>query len=50
MVMERLAIYLALHGASVLTISLVAGLLLHKAIRLGRPVAAWHPSFRRRCS
>jgi hypothetical protein len=42
MVMERLAIYLALHGAIVLTISLVAGLLLHKAIRLGRPVAAWH--------
>ena len=40
--MERLAIYLALHGAIVLTISLVAGLLLHKAIRLGRPLAAWH--------
>lgn len=40
--MERLATYLALHGAIVLTISLVAGLLLHKAIRLGQPVAAWH--------
>lgn len=40
--MERLAIYLALHGAIVLTVSLGAGLLLHKAVRLDRPVNAWH--------
>jgi hypothetical protein len=40
--MERLAVYLALHGAVVLTVSLVAGLLLHRAIRLEGNVAAWH--------
>jgi hypothetical protein len=40
--MERLAVYLALHGATILAVSLVAGLLLHRTIRLGRPVAAWH--------
>jgi hypothetical protein len=40
--MERLALYLALHGTIVLTASLVAGLLLHKAIRLDRQVSAWH--------
>jgi hypothetical protein len=40
--MERLPVYLALHGATVLTVSLVAGLLLHRTIRLGRPVGAWH--------
>lgn len=40
--MERMALVLALHGAVVLTASLVAGLLLHKAIRLDGRVAAWH--------
>jgi hypothetical protein len=40
--MEGLAAYLALHGAIVLFVSLVAGLLLHRAIRLERDVEAWH--------
>jgi hypothetical protein len=40
--MERLALQLALHGALVLISSLVAGLLLHRTIRLGRDVAPWH--------
>lgn len=40
--MERLATCLALHGAIVLGVSLVAGLLLHRAIRLEMDVAAWH--------
>ena len=40
--MERLATQLALHGAAVLTASLVAGLFLHKAIRLDREASAWH--------
>jgi hypothetical protein len=40
--MEKLAVYLALHGAAVLTVSLVAGLLLHKAIRLEHPASPWH--------
>jgi hypothetical protein len=40
--MERLALHLALHGTIILIASLVAGLLLHKAIRLERPVSAWH--------
>lgn len=40
--MDRLSIYLALHGAVVLAVSLVAGLLLHRAVRLQGDVAAWH--------
>ena len=41
--MDRLAVYLALHGAIVLVVSLVAGLLLHRTIRLGSGGgAAWH--------
>lgn len=40
--MDRLAVYLALHGAIVLTVSLVAGLFLHRAIRLSHPVGPWH--------
>jgi hypothetical protein len=40
--MDRLAACLALHGAVVLIISLVAGLLLHRAIRNEQSVAAWH--------
>jgi hypothetical protein len=42
LVMDPLSVRLALHGAVVLTISLIAGLLLHKAIRLERPVGPWH--------
>ena len=40
--MERLAINLALNGALVLTVSLVAGLFLYLAIRNDREQAAWH--------
>lgn len=41
--MDRLAVYLALHGAIVLVVSLVAGLLLHRTIRLNASdSAAWH--------
>ncbi len=40
--MERLAVLLALHGAFVLTVSLVAGLFLHRAIRLEQDTTAWH--------
>ena len=40
--MDRLSIYLTLHGAVVLAVSLIAGLLLHKAIRLDTDIAAWH--------
>jgi hypothetical protein len=40
--MDGLAVYLALHGVIVLTVSLMAGLLLHKAIRLEANVTAWH--------
>jgi hypothetical protein len=41
--MEKLPIWFALHGAAVLGISFVAGILLHRAIRLGTgDVAAWH--------
>lgn len=40
--MDGWAVYLALHGAVVLTVSLIAGLLLHKAVRLDTNVAAWH--------
>lgn len=40
---ERIPAQLALHGALVLFASFVAGLLLHRAIRLQRPAAdAWH--------
>jgi hypothetical protein len=40
--MDKLAIYLALHGAAVLAVSLCAGLLTYRAIlREGNP-AAWH--------
>lgn len=40
--MEGWAVRFALHGAAVLTVSLVAGLLLHRAIRLDGDQAAWH--------
>jgi hypothetical protein len=40
--MERLVLHLAMHGTIVLTASFVAGLLLHRAIRLDGPVAPWH--------
>lgn len=41
--MTNLPVYLALHGAIVLVASFVAGLLLHRAIRLQKPGAdAWH--------
>jgi hypothetical protein len=41
--MTNLPAYLALHGTVVLVVSFVAGLLLHRAIRLHRPSAdAWH--------
>ena len=40
--MQRLALLLALHGAAVLTVSLVAGLLLRRSIRLDRTGAPWH--------
>ena len=40
--MEKLVIYLALNGALVLTISLLAGLFLYLAIRDGKEQAAWH--------
>jgi hypothetical protein len=41
--MDNLPAHLALHGAVILVISFVAGLLLHKTIRLeGKNVAAWH--------
>ncbi len=40
--MDTLALHLALHGTVILTASFVAGLLLHKAIRLGAPAEAWH--------
>lgn len=41
--MERLPVHLALHGAVVLVLSFIAGLLLHRSIRLGQPgVEAWH--------
>lgn len=40
--MDRLAIHLALNGALVLTVSLVAGLFLYLAIRNEKQQAAWH--------
>jgi hypothetical protein len=41
--MEKLPIWFALHGSAVLVVSFVAGLLLHRAIRLGTgDVEAWH--------
>lgn len=40
--LERLAIHLALNGALVLTVSLVAGLFLYLAIRNDKEQAAWH--------
>jgi hypothetical protein len=40
--MERLAIQLALHGAAILAVSLVAGLLLYRAILADGPVSKWH--------
>lgn len=41
--MTNVPAYLALHGAVVLAASFVAGLLLHRAIRLQRPGGdAWH--------
>jgi hypothetical protein len=40
--MERLAIHLALHGAIVLTISILCGLFLYLAILNKKQVSAWH--------
>jgi hypothetical protein len=40
--MEELAVQLVLHGTSVMTISLVAGLLLHRVIQRDESAAAWH--------
>jgi len=40
--MDRVAVHLALHGAAVLTISLVAGLLLYRTILQKQDVASWH--------
>lgn len=40
--MEKLAIHLALHGAAILTISLLAGLFLYSSILKNKNVAAWH--------
>jgi len=40
--MDKLIIYLALNGALVLTVSLVAGLFLYLAIRNDKEQAAWH--------
>lgn len=40
--MEKLAVHLALNGAIVLTVSLVAGLLLYRSILKKSDVAAWH--------
>ena len=40
--MDRLAIHLALNGALVLAVSLVAGLFLYLAIRNEKQQAAWH--------
>jgi hypothetical protein len=39
---DKLIIYLALNGALVLTVSLVAGLFLYLAIRDDKEQAAWH--------
>jgi len=39
---DKLVIYLALNGALVLTVSLVAGLFLYLAIRDDKEQAAWH--------
>jgi hypothetical protein len=42
-IMETLPVHLALHGVVVLVLSFIAGLLLHRAIRLRQPgVGAWH--------
>ena len=40
--MDRLVLILALNGALVLTVSLVAGLFLYLAILKGKDQAAWH--------
>ena len=40
--MDKIAVHLALHGVAVLTISLVAGLLLYRAILRKEDVASWH--------
>jgi hypothetical protein len=41
--MDSLPVHLALHGVVVLVLSFIAGLLLHRSIRLGQPgVGAWH--------
>ena len=40
--MDKLALYLALNGTLVLTLSLFAGLFLYLAIRNNREQAAWH--------
>jgi hypothetical protein len=39
---DHLAILLALQGIVILAIGLIAGLFLHRAIRLGHDTAAWH--------
>ena len=40
--MEKLAIYLAVNGAMVLFVSMIAGMFLYLAILHGREQAAWH--------
>jgi len=40
--MEKLAIHLALNGAAILTVSLVAGLFLYRSILGDKNVADWH--------
>ena len=40
--MEKLAIHLALHGAAVLTVSILGGFFLYRAILKKRHEASWH--------
>jgi len=40
--MDRLSIHLALHGALVVTVSIVAGVLLYRNMLGNRPEAQWH--------
>ena len=40
--MEKLAIYLALHGAAALGVSILGGLFLYRAIKRRRHEAGWH--------
>ena len=40
--MDRLAIHLALHGALILTLSILAGFMIYRAILRGTREAGWH--------